>query len=94
MLANVIAMGAFSGVAVGAMMSLPALVLTPATRGVGMGIFFTVFHVLSMTGPMLAGRLAGLSGDTATTFRFAAVLLAASVAMLPVYHGLAQRSRR
>jgi len=90
-LLNVVAMGVFSGVAVGAMMSLPALVLSPGARAVGMGIFFTVFYVCATVGPMVAGWMAGLSGDIATTFQFAVALLIASVLVLPIYHRLAAR---
>jgi MFS family permease len=90
-LLNVIAMGVFSGVAVGAMMSLPALILPPGARAVGMGIFFTVFYLCATVGPMIAGWMAGLSGDIATTFQFATALLVASVLVLPIYHRLAAR---
>lgn len=90
-LLNVIAMGLFSGVAVGAMMSLPALVLSPGNRAVGMGVFFTVFFFCTAVGPMIAGWLADLTGDIASTYQFAAALLVASVLFLPVYHKLAAR---
>ncbi|MDH3668810.1 MAG: MFS transporter [Paracoccaceae bacterium] len=92
-LANVIAMGLFSGVAVGAMMSLPALVLTPATRAVGMGVFFTVFYFCTATGPMIAGWTADLTGDVAATFHLAVALLIVSVLVLPIYHRLALRTQ-
>jgi MFS family permease len=88
-LPNVIAMGLFSGVAVGAMMSLPALILSPGARAVGMGIFFTVHYFCSTLGPMIAGWLADLTGDIGSTFQLAVVLLIASVLFLPVYHRLA-----
>lgn len=92
-LPNVIAMGVFSGVAVGAMMSLPALTLSPGNRAVGMGIFFTVFYFCSTTGPMIAGWTADLIGDIASTYQLAAALLIASVLALPIYHRLAARAR-
>ena len=93
-LLNVIVMGLASGVAVGAMMSLPALVLPPEARALGMGIFFSVFYLFQMAGPMAAGWLAGQTGDIATTYVFAAVLLVLSAAILPAYHALAARARR
>jgi MFS family permease len=92
-LANVIAMGVFSGVAVGAMMSLPSLVLSPGTRAVGMGIFFTVFYICSAAGPMIAGWVADLTGEIASTYLFAVALLIASILVLPVYHRLGMRAR-
>jgi MFS family permease len=88
-LPNVIAMGVFSGVAVGAMMSLPALILSPGARAVGMGIFFTVHYFCSTVGPMIAGWMAEVTGDIASTYQFAVFLLIASVLVLPIYHRLA-----
>lgn len=92
-LLNVVAMGIFSGVAVGAMMSLPSLILSPGARAVGMGIFFTVFYICSSVGPMIAGWIADLTGNIASTYQFAAVLLIASVLGLPIYHRLGVRAR-
>ena len=89
---NAIAMGVFSGVAVGAMMSLPSLVLSPGTRAVGMGIFFTGFYICSAVGPMIAGWMADLTGDIASTFQFAVALLIAAVLVLPLYHRLTARA--
>ena len=91
-LPNVIAMGVFSGVAVGAMMSLPTLILSPGARAVGMGIFFTAFYFCSTFGPMIAGWMADLTGDIASTYQFAVALLIASVLVLPIYHRLAARA--
>ncbi len=91
-LLNVIAMGVFAGVAVGAMMSLPALILSPGARAVGMGIFFTVFYICSAVGPMIAGWMADLTGDIASTYQFAVALLIASVLVLPIYHRLTARA--
>lgn len=90
---NVIVMGLFSGVAVGAMMSLPSLVLSAGSRAVGMGIFFTVFYFFATLGPMIAGWVADLTNDVATTYQLAAALLVGSVLVLPWYHKLATRVR-
>ncbi len=93
-LLNVIAMGAFSGVAVGAIMSLPALVLPAQARALGMGIFFTFFYLFQAGGPMLGGLVAELTGDIADAYVYAAVLLVISVAILPLYHWFAVKARR
>lgn len=47
-IATVMALGAISGLPAGPIMSLPAKVLQPGTRAIGMGLFFTVFYVCMM----------------------------------------------
>lgn len=91
--ANVIAMGVFSGVGVGVMVSLPALVLPPASRALGMGVFLTMFYLFAGLGPTLAGWLVERTGAMATAYEFAAALLVASTLVLPVYLRLAARAR-
>jgi MFS family permease len=88
--ALVIAIGLASGVAVGAMVSLPSLVLAPAARAVGMGIFFTIYYVCIAAGPMLAGQVSEWV-SLAATFQLAAVLLVITVGLLPLFHGLSRR---
>lgn len=90
---NVIAMGLLSGVGVGAMMSLPALILSPANRAIGMGIFFTLHYFCSMIGPIIAGWLAKQTGDIATTYQFATFLLIGSVMVVPIYRWYSLRVR-
>ena len=87
---NVIAMGLFSGIAVGSMMSLPSLVLSPGKRAMGMGIFFTVLYICNTFGPMGAGWVAKMTHDVASAYHLAAILLVASVLLLPIYHKLAK----
>ena len=92
-MANVIAMGMFSGVAIGAMMSLPPLILSPGARAMGMGVFFTVLYFCLTFAPMIAGWVADLTGDVSSTYQLAAALLVASVLVLPIYHVLADQVR-
>lgn len=92
-LPGVLAMGVFSGLGIGAMMSLPASVLTPGTRAIGMGLFFAVFYVCTSIGPMLGGWIADVTGDAASAFLLASALLVASVLVLPIHLALADRSR-
>jgi MFS family permease len=71
------ALGLVSGQPAGPIMSLPAKVLQPATRAIGMGLFFTMFYGAMMLGPIVAGSLAKWTGSAATAFDFgaAAILL-------------------
>ena len=53
--ATLIAIGIVSGQPAGPIMSLPSRVLEPATRALGMGLFYTVYYAAMMVGPMVAG---------------------------------------
>jgi predicted MFS family arabinose efflux permease len=79
-LASVIALGLVSGLPAGPIMSLPARALQPATRAIGMGIFYTVYYAAMMLGPVIGGACAKWSGSAAAAFDFgAAVVLACPV---------------
>ena len=81
-IAGFVVLGIVCGLPAGAIMSLPARVLEPATRAVGMGIFFTVFYVGMFVAPAVAGWLAVRLGGAGAAFDFgaAAVLCAAVLA--------------
>lgn len=73
----VIAIGLVSGQPAGPIMSLPARVLQPATRAIGMGIFYTVYYAAMMLGPIIGGACAKWAGSAAAAFDFGAVVLLA-----------------
>jgi MFS family permease len=76
-ISTVIALGLLTGLPAGPLMSLPARVLRPETRGLGMGIFYTVYYATMMLGPVVAGACAKSAGSAAAAFDFgAAVILA------------------
>ncbi len=68
-------------------MSLPARVLQPATRAIGMGIFYTVYYGTMMLGPVVGGRLRQMGRQCGGGVRFrrrgAAGLPAAAVGLQP-----------
>jgi MFS family permease len=74
---TVIALGLVAGLPGGPIMSLPARVLQPATRAIGMGIFYTVYYAAMMLGPIIGGACAKWTGSAAAAFDFGAVLLLA-----------------
>ena len=86
-----LAMGLLAGIPAGAILSLPSRVLSPQTRAVGMGLFFTMFYLAVGVGPMIAGRLATMTGMVATTFDFAVGLLLACPLLLMLFHALKRR---
>jgi cyanate permease len=76
----VVALGLISGQPAGPILSLPARVLRSETRAIGMGIFYTLYYVTMMLGPVVAGACAKWSGSSGAAFDFgAAVLLACPV---------------
>jgi len=76
----VTALGLISGQPAGPILSLPARVLRPETRAIGMGIFYTLYYATMMLGPVVAGACAKWTGNAASAFDFgAAVLLACPV---------------
>ncbi|MEZ5817460.1 MAG: MFS transporter [Hyphomicrobiaceae bacterium] len=77
-----VALGLVSGLPAGPIMSLPARVLAADTRAVGMGLFFTVFYVVQLSAPWMAGVLAKTRGTTWAAFDFGAALLAICIMAL------------
>ena len=63
------ALGLIGGLPAGPIMSLPARVLQPATRAIGMGLFFTVYYAAMMLGPVIGGSLAKWTGTAARGIR-------------------------
>ena len=66
----VIAIGLISALPAGPIMSLPARVLQPQTRAIGMGIFYTAYYAAMMLGPAIAGAIAKWTGSAAAAFDF------------------------
>jgi MFS family permease len=83
---TVAALGLISGQPAGPIMTLPAKVLQPATRAIGMGLFFTMFYGAMMLGPIVAGALAKWTGNTATAFDFGAAAILLCPALLWVFN--------
>lgn len=91
---TVAALGLISGQPAGPIMSLPARVLQPATRAIGMGLFFTIFYGAMMLGPVIGGGLAKWSGTAATAFDFGAVMLLACPMLLWLFNRIAAARTR
>jgi MFS family permease len=71
----VAALGLISGQPAGPIMSLPARVLRPQTRAIGMGLFFTVYYAAMMLGPVVGGACAKWAGTAAAAFDFGAAVI-------------------
>jgi MFS family permease len=79
------ALGLICGLPGGVIMSLPARVLSPQTRAVGMGLFWTILYVINVAAPLLAGYLAGVTGTAGTAFDLGAAGLVLACAVFAVF---------
>jgi MFS family permease len=76
------ALGLVCGLPAGSIMSLPARVLQPATRAIGMGLFFTVYYAGMMLGPAIAGACAKWAGSAGAALDFGAAMILACPVIL------------
>jgi cyanate permease len=83
--APLMALGAAFGLPAGIITALPAALLRPEVRSVGMGVFFTGLYVGHAALPALAGRLQDISGNPGTSVYFGAVVV---LAMLGAFAAL------
>jgi MFS family permease len=72
---TVTALGLISGQPAGPILSLPARVLAPTTRAIGMGIFYTLYYATMMLGPVVGGACAKWAGSAGAAFDFGAAVL-------------------
>lgn len=87
-----IALGIVSGLPAGPIMSLPAAVLLPATRAIGMGIFYTVYYAAMMLGPVVGGACAKWGSSAAAAFDFGAVTMLLCLPLLLAFNRMAAAS--
>jgi predicted MFS family arabinose efflux permease len=76
-IAILVLIGLIGGHPAGPIMSLPARVLAPETRAIGMGVFYTLFYAAMMLGPAVAGRLAKSAGSAAVALDLGALTVLA-----------------
>jgi MFS family permease len=90
----VVALGLICGLPAGPIMSLPAQMLTPSTRAIGMGIFYTVYYAAMMLGPVIGGAGAKWTGSVAAAFDFGAAMLLACPVVLWGFNRIAPVSAK
>jgi predicted MFS family arabinose efflux permease len=83
-----IALGLALGAIAGPIVALPAAVLAPAHRAMGMGVFWMAFFVLMTVLPPLAGLAHDLTGADAAPLYAAAAFIALGLPALMGYAGL------
>jgi predicted MFS family arabinose efflux permease len=82
-----------SGLPAGPIMTLPATVLRPESRAVGMGAFFACYYTGMAVLPVMAGEVRDVAGDPAAPIFFAAAMILCSLFLLFTFRAL-QRPRR
>jgi MFS family permease len=82
LISTIVALGLICGQPAGPIMSLPARVLRPATRAIGMGLFYTIYYAAMMLGPVIGGACAKWTGSAAAAFDFGAVVVLACPVIL------------
>lgn len=87
-----VVLGLVGGLSAGPVMSLPARVLIPPVRAVGMGIHFTLFYVFVVAAPIVAGVLSTRIGSAGAAFDFGAFMLALCFPAYWVFDRLAARA--
>jgi len=92
-IASVIALGLISGQPAGPIMSLPARVLQPHTRAIGMGVFYTVYYGVMALGPIIAGAAAKWTGNTASAFDFGALMVLTCPPLLWAFNAIATQRK-
>jgi predicted MFS family arabinose efflux permease len=78
----IISMGIIGGIPAGSIMAMPAAVLRPESRAVGMGVFYTVYYGVYALMPALAGLALDYTKSTASPLFFGAGLLFVSIIIL------------
>ena len=91
---TIIGLGLLGGLPAGPMMSLPARVLRPETRAIGMGVFYTLFYAAMMVGPVVGGACTKWTGSASAAFDFGAVVLVACPLLLFVFNRIAATTPR
>ena len=84
-LAALVLGGLFAGLAPGPVVSLPGLILAPETRAFGTGVFYSIYYLLMMIAPALAGGLADYMGDVNVAFLLGACMMLLAIMALGAF---------
>ena len=85
-------LGLFGGLSAGPIMSLPAQVLAPGNRALGMGVYFTLFYAGVVLAPMVGGAVSDAAGTVNAAFYFGAVQLVLCCMALAAFRRMARQA--
>lgn len=89
----VAALGLIVGLPAGPIMALPSHVLRVQERATGMGLFYAIYYLTMVVGPIVATALARDHGGAAFAFRIGAGFMLCAIVSLGVFHLLQRRVR-
>ena len=78
----IISMGIIGGMPAGSIMAMPAAILRPESRAIGMGLFYTIYYGVYAVMPAFAGMALDFTKSTASPLFFGAGLLFTSIIIL------------
>ncbi len=87
-----LALGVVCGLAAGPIMSLPGEVLTPGNRAHGMGVFYSLYYLMTFATQVVAGRLSDATGTAGTAFLFGGAMLAVCLLFFAMFTYSARRA--
>ena len=87
------AIGCAAGLSVGPIMTLPTNAMVPQTRGMGMGLFYTIYYLCFSATPWISGKII-VSTGVARVFDFGAAISALSLVFLAIALKLTAREKR
>jgi predicted MFS family arabinose efflux permease len=87
-----VAFGLAMGLPIGVILSLPAAVLLPEHRGIGMGVFYTWMYIGHAALPPIAGWLQDRVGGAATSVYFAGALFLSIIPLFAAFRALRART--
>lgn len=79
LLAALVLGGLLAGLAPGPVVSMPGLILAPEMRAFGTGVFYSIYYVLMMIAPALAGALADYVVNVSVVFFLGAGMMLLAV---------------
>jgi predicted MFS family arabinose efflux permease len=77
-----------AGLPAGPIMTLPATILRPESRAIGMGTFFTCYYFGMSALPVIAGETRDIVGNATAPILFAAAMILCSLILLFVFRAL------
>ena len=78
----IISMGIIGGMPAGSIMAMPAAILRPESRAIGMGLFYTIYYGVYAVMPAFAGMALDFTKSTSSPLFFGAGLLFTSIIIL------------